>query len=574
MKAPVTTETATARPCPARSHRRPSGCSRFGALAILAAFTLTGAGADAVGSPEAPSRPSKPLRLGLVRWIGNGPFFIAQEKGLFAAAGVNVELMVMDDFEARQQAFREGRLDGSGESVDALVLARARGLPLVTVMKLDDSFGSDGLVARRPIRNVKALKGRSVAYTPDSPSQFLLLHLLRQEGLGSQDITGLPLGTAEAVAAFAAGRADAVVTWEPWLAEARKTPRARQITTSRDMAGLIADLLVWREETLATRAEDVRRVMRAWFAALEYLRTRRTESLALLSDRLQAPPKSVAPMLDGVRFPSLELNRQYLGATNKPGQFAEAFTAAGALWQQEGRVAAPPAPDRAWDATLLQSLYSDQPYTAGSSRVRRVGRWYPAIDPKHLARQKGAYFVPGLTGYQQTTDYTCGPAALLTLAAYYRVPGILTNRETELRIAREAGTRFPENLPPGGKLGTKPDEMARWLEQHGFQVSVEFESAGDGSALRRLRQNLEQSIPTLVEWADLGGHWVVVVGYDTRNNDDPWDDVLILADSFDRYDDHADGYTFVNANRFYWLWYDAFYFDKLTWRTMIVPRRK
>ena len=233
------------------------------------------------------------------------------------------------------------------------------------------------------------------------------------------------------------------------------------------------------------------------------------------------------------------------------------------------RLQAPPKTVASWDATLLQTLYPVKSSAARSASVGQAGGWYPAINPECMARQKGVYFVPGLRGLQQTTDYTCGPAALLALAAYYRVPGIVTNRETELRIAREAGTRFPETLPPGGKLGTKPDEMVRWLEQHGFRVSVDYESTGDGSALRRLQHNLELGIPTLVEWAELGGHWVVAVGYDTRGNDDPWDDVLIFADSFDRYDDHPDGYTFVNANRFYWLWYDAFCFDQLTWRTMI-----
>jgi len=41
------------------------------------------------------------------------------------------------------------------------------------------------------------------------------------------------------------------------------------------------------------------------------------------------------------------------------------------------------------------------------------------------------------------------------------------------------------------------------------------------------------------------------VGYDTRDND------------------YRDGYSFVNADRFYWLWDEAFYFDTLTWRTLI-----
>jgi hypothetical protein len=200
--------------------------------------------------------------------------------------------------------------------------------------------------------------------------------------------------------------------------------------------------------------------------------------------------------------------------------------------------------------------------------------WFPPVNPDQLKNTKGIYFVPGLKGYQQTEEHTCGPAVLISLAAYYKVDGIALDKETEMRVAKEAGSRPMSVLKQGGKPGTKPDEMAAWLEEHGFDVTVEYEDKEDGSALRKLQSNLMRGIPTIVEWAELGGHWVIVVGYDTRGNDDPWDDVLILADPYDKYDDYQDGYTFVNANRFYWLWYDAFYFDKLTWRTMITATPK
>lgn len=198
--------------------------------------------------------------------------------------------------------------------------------------------------------------------------------------------------------------------------------------------------------------------------------------------------------------------------------------------------------------------------------------WFPRPDPGILASRSNVDFIPNLTGYQQTTDYTCGPSVLLSLAKYYGVEGIEENAETEMRIAKEAGTRDMNNSKPG----TKPDEMAAWLEKSGFDARVEFEDKGDGSALENLRENLRRGIPTLVEWIDLGGHWAVAVGYDYCNVSDPWDDVLILADPYDRYDNCRDGYTIVNANRFYWMWFDALYFDNLTWRTMITatPRER
>ena len=196
--------------------------------------------------------------------------------------------------------------------------------------------------------------------------------------------------------------------------------------------------------------------------------------------------------------------------------------------------------------------------------------WFPKPDPAILASSPNIDFIPGLKGYQQTTDYTCGPAALLSLAKYYGFPGIEENSRTEMRIAREAGTRDMNETKPG----TKPGEMAAWLEKNGFDARVEFEDKGDASALQRLQENLQRGIPTLVEWIDLGGHWAVAVGYDHGNVSDPWDDVLILADPYDRYDNYQDGYSFVNANRFYWMWFDALYFDNLTWRTMITATPK
>ncbi len=196
--------------------------------------------------------------------------------------------------------------------------------------------------------------------------------------------------------------------------------------------------------------------------------------------------------------------------------------------------------------------------------------WFPKIDPEVLANSENIDFIPNLKGYQQTTDYSCGPAALLSLAKFYGVPGIEENAETEMKIVSDSGTRdFNSSLP-----GTKPEEMAAWLERNGFDVHLEFEDKGDGTSLQSLRENIRRGVPTLVEWIDLNGHWAVAVGYDYRNVSDPWDDVLILADPYDRYDDYQEGYSFVNANRFYWMWFDALYFGNVTWRTMITATPK
>jgi len=208
----------------------------------------------------------------------------------------------------------------------------------------------------------------------------------------------------------------------------------------------------------------------------------------------------------------------------------------------------------------------------GTRQVRpepsRQLEYFQKIDFASLQSSPSLTFIRGLAGYQQTTEYTCGPAAAIALAHYYQIPGIGLDAATELAIAREMGTRGEEAVARGEKPGTRPEELRRWLETHGFTVTLEFEDKGDYSGLRRIRENLARGIPSLVEWIDWSGHWVIAVGYDTRGTAAQTDDVLIFADSYDRVDGRLDGYTWVSAERFYWMWFDALYFDRLTWRTL------
>ncbi|MHB1946961.1 MAG: C39 family peptidase [Gammaproteobacteria bacterium] len=117
--------------------------------------------------------------------------------------------------------------------------------------------------------------------------------------------------------------------------------------------------------------------------------------------------------------------------------------------------------------------------------------------------------------YQQTTNYTCGPAVVMSLLHYY---GMLStaqmNHATEMRIANEMGATHPE--------GTSQLDMVRWLENHGFNVNY-----GKGVTIDMLINNLNQGIPTIVTWNDWNGHALLVVGYQVDGNDD---DIIFLAD--------------------------------------------
>ena len=160
--------------------------------------------------------------------------------------------------------------------------------------------------------------------------------------------------------------------------------------------------------------------------------------------------------------------------------------------------------------------------------------------------------------YQQTTEYTCGPAAA------YMVERYLTGKtpsHTELEIAEIMGTGRAMSSHPG----TDVPGMMKYFEHLGWVVQSSKNSATpkDGSLFGKWVLNrLREGTPIMVENIDWGGHWRVIIGYDTMGTDDPQDDVLLVADPYDTTDHLQDGYGVVPAMRFYYMWFDAHLFKE------------
>jgi hypothetical protein len=152
---------------------------------------------------------------------------------------------------------------------------------------------------------------------------------------------------------------------------------------------------------------------------------------------------------------------------------------------------------------------------------------------------RGKWFL-NLPAIQQQTDSTCGAAVVATLE----------NRTgktvTEMAMARLLGTN--------SQAGTTYEQMVAGLEKLGYPVAH-----GTNGTVTFLRERLEQGKPTIIEWVDWGGHWVAVVGYDTRGTDAYGDDILIFSDPSDIFDGVQDGFTTFNAQRFEYMWIGELY---------------
>ena len=173
---------------------------------------------------------------------------------------------------------------------------------------------------------------------------------------------------------------------------------------------------------------------------------------------------------------------------------------------------------------------------------------YFYLAPKaHVGARQRRVLLPRYPTYQQTRENTCGPAAGLTVLYYYGETGY-----TEASLAVEMKTRpYP--------IGTNPKDMLAFFERLGWETdsSLTRPRFDDYAAFQQFAwENLQKGIPIMVENVEWGGHWRVIIGYDTMGTETTLDDVLIMADPYDTCDHKQDGYVVNNGEKFYAMWFD------------------
>lgn len=295
---------------------------------------------------------AEPLKISMPTWVGNGPLFLAQEKGFYKEEGVEVELSIMDDISMRFAAFYGGRLDGMSTALSAFLLNAKEDIPTRVVMLLDDSKGGDGIVANKDIQSVKDLKGKKVAFKESSVSEWFLVYLLGQNGLTLKDIEVVNMEPGAAGTAFIAGKVDAAVTWEPYLTKGKQAPHGKILVESSQTPGLISDVLIFRDKVLQERGDDVQKVCRAVVKAVEYWKANPEEANAIMAEAIGGwlkDPKAFADTLTGIQY--------YDAASNKEtmtGKMEQMIVDRLKVWKELGKLT--------WDANaadMYDSKYAE-----------------------------------------------------------------------------------------------------------------------------------------------------------------------------------------------------------------------
>ena len=184
----------------------------------------------------------------------------------------------------------------------------------------------------------------------------------------------------------------------------------------------------------------------------------------------------------------------------------------------------------------------------GADSVERDGDhadspYFRHPDFYHLESTNSLTILPHFRTIQQSSEWSCGVACALMVLEWYGHRGDYT--EESLAALR------PQGLEPGA---TSLSEMVAMFEGvGGFQCYSTMDAGEDVYEIFTfdyIQKTLAVGNPILIGWNDWGGHWQVIIGYDTMGTETTQDDVIIVADPYDTTDHNQDGYGIYGAERF------------------------
>ena len=192
----------------------------------------------------------------------------------------------------------------------------------------------------------------------------------------------------------------------------------------------------------------------------------------------------------------------------------------------------------------------------GANAVERMGDheespYFYHADFYNAKTEEGLYILPQFKTIQQTSWWSCGVSCTEMVLNYFGQRGAW-NEETLAALREDHEAQH---------IGTCLDQIIDMFEAVGgfeLETTYDYENNLDAITMSFIRERIAAGIPVIVGWNDWGGHWQVIIGYDTMGTEYEGDDVIIVADPFDTTDHNQDGYGVYGAERFI---YNFTFFD-------------
>jgi len=297
----------------------------------------------------------QPFRVAFNTWLGYSSFYIAQELGIFRRHGVSVDASVVDSLDQKNVALLRGSIDAMGGTIDSSVISASAGVAGKIVFMFDRSNGTDGILTTADVKTVSDLKGKTIALEEGFSGHFFLLYMLDKVGLSAKDVSIIPMTTDQAGAAFAAGKVDVAVTWEPYLTTALARKGSKVLVSSKELEPILADTLFVSNRTIRNRKQDVQAVVTSLLEANEYWITHRIQGDEITARYWKLPITEVTKTLATVELYGAKQQAAEFGI-GQASELKRYLDKCAALWLSTGVIKNPIEADRLVDPEFMLEI--------------------------------------------------------------------------------------------------------------------------------------------------------------------------------------------------------------------------
>lgn len=315
-------------------------------------------------------------------WAGWLPIIAAnhgfapnKESVFFKKYGFRVNLKLIDDPVAARDSYASGNSHVLWGTLDMIALFApglmkdSRTAPRV-FQQVDWSNGGDGIVVRTKIRSVADLKGKTIVYAQNSPSQYFISNLLINAGIRLDEVKHKYTSTAfEAAAAFVSDKnIDACVSWAPDVYTIpEKVAGTKILTTTSEANKLIADVWAVRADFAKDKPEIVKGLVKGIFEGMELIKNKSFKAKAFqwMADGYGMKMDDVKGMAADAHSTNFAENKSFFLNANNPTNFERTWKNINFIYNQAGLVKEGVPFNQIMDFTILNELkkegfYKDQ----------------------------------------------------------------------------------------------------------------------------------------------------------------------------------------------------------------------
>ena len=255
------------------------------------------------------SQEQEKLRLGTNVWVGYEPFYLAKNKNFYD--GAEIDLVELPNSTEVIRGYRNMVLDACALTLDEVIKLSKYDNDFYILLITDFSNGADVLIAKPTIKKLSDIKGKKIGVEKTALGAYILSRILDKAELSLSDVDVLPTTVDEHYNAYKNGEVDAVITFEP-VRTKLLIDGGVEIFNSSMIQKEIVDVVIIRKSYLEKNQKNVKKILSAWFKALEHIHNNKKGTFELISKRLGISPDDTKKAYEGIILPDVLENKNML----------------------------------------------------------------------------------------------------------------------------------------------------------------------------------------------------------------------------------------------------------------------